>query len=342
MSQSVHASMDSAALRTITLDHRQYFVAASAVPGGGVQVALTDGADSWSGTLPASELTPPNRMDAADYARRLRDGLLGRASAVGDHLELELVPPSERKLVWRASVQHTGPLPLRFALSQARTASLHGRAAAPRRAHLSRRGVAGDPAACGRVTRRDSAGDGGAFGPTRERTAGGSGGRRRGGAPAGGRGGTGPRPARRRLVRPSRGGSRGTPAPTHGPVASAPSQPSPSTLAQARKAMMEALNRIKLRCSRLDAALERYERGGDSFGALSEAEGSPSESDHESGGGAARREGVRGGGAGSLKRPASCTGQTSNKRPATLANETAAAAASPADLAMSESLADML
>lgn len=106
--------------------------------------------------------------------------------------------------------------------------------------------------------------------------------------------------------------------------------------------MMEALNRIKLRCSRLDAALERYERGGDSFGALSEAEGSPSESDHESGGGAARREGVRGGGAGSLKRPASCTGQTSNKRPATLANETAAAAAAPADLAMSESLADML
>mmetsp|Transcript_28910 Transcript_28910/g.92634 ORF Transcript_28910/g.92634 Transcript_28910/m.92634 type:complete len:107 (-) Transcript_28910:11-331(-) len=106
--------------------------------------------------------------------------------------------------------------------------------------------------------------------------------------------------------------------------------------------MMEALNRIKLRCSRLDAALERYERGGDSFGALSEAEGSPSESDHESGGGAARREGMRGGGAGSLKRPASCTGQISNKRPAPLANETAAAPAAPADLVMSESLADML
>jgi len=286
--------MDSAALRTITLDHRQYFVAASAVPGGGVQVALTDGADSWSGTLPASELTPPNRMDAADYARRLRDGLLGRASAVGDHLELELVPPSERKLVWRASVQHTGPLPLRFALSQAIRLPAEGspgetaRAMAARLArHVSELQAEVEDGDEAERRLADEAGQ----------------------------------------VHALRAG-----------VLCAQAEAVP----EARKAMMEALNRIKLRCSRLDATLERYERGGDSFGALSEAEGSPSESDHESGGGAARREGVRGGGAGSLKRPA-CTGQTSNKRPATLANETAAAAAArPADLAMSESLADML
>ncbi|EOD05339.1 hypothetical protein EMIHUDRAFT_448618 [Emiliania huxleyi CCMP1516] len=265
--------MDSAALRTITLDHRQYFVAASAVPGGGVQVALTDGADSWSGTLPASELTPPNRMDAADYARRLRDGLLGRASAVGDHLELELVPPSERKLAIRLPAEG----------SPGETARAMAARLARHVSELQAEVEDGDEA-----ERRlaDEAGQ----------------------------------------VHALRAG-----------VLCAQAEAVP----EARKAMMEALNRIKLRCSRLDAALERYERGGDSFGALSEAEGSPSESDHESGGGAARREGVRGGGAGSLKRPA-CTGQTSNKRPATLANETAAAAARPADLAMSESLADML